>query len=79
MSARAYVLLHIVDGNSEWVLQALRSMPGVVTVDVLEGPPDVIMVVEASERQKLAELTTQALASVETAIEDMRLLPSRDD
>ena len=79
MSSRAYVLLHIADGNSELVLQALQSMPGVVTVDVLEGPPDVIMVVEASERQKLAELTTQALASVETVIEDMRLLPSRDD
>jgi putative ubiquitin-RnfH superfamily antitoxin RatB of RatAB toxin-antitoxin module len=43
--------------------------------DPLEGPPDVIVVVEAPERQRLADLTVQALSSVETMIENVRLLP----
>jgi hypothetical protein len=54
-------------------------MPGVVIVDALEGPPDVIMVVEASERQKLAELTIRALASVETVTEGLSVLPAREE
>lgn len=74
-SVRAYVLLRLTKGNPDRVAQALRRKPGVLMADPLEGPPDVIVVVEASERQKLADLTVQALSSVETMIENVRLLP----
>ena len=43
--------------------------------DALEGPPDVIMVIEAEERQQLAKLTIQAIDSVETTTENVCLLP----
>ncbi len=56
----------------------MRGKPGVVKADLLEGPPDVIVVVEASNRQELAELTMQVLASVETMTEHLQLLPTRD-
>ena len=79
MGARVYVLLDIVDGKSEQVAQALRSKPGVAMEDTLEGPPDVIMVVEASQRQKLAQLTIQALASVETMTQGLRILPAQNE
>ena len=78
MSYRAYILLEIVDGKAEQVPEVLRENPGVVMVDALEGPPDVIIVVEAPKRQQLAKLTIQALASVETMTEHVRLLPARD-
>jgi len=78
MSARVYVLLDVVDGKSDEVAQALRGKPGVVIADLLEGPPDIIMVVEASERQKLIKLTMQALASVEAATEGLNLIPTRE-
>jgi len=74
-SVRVYVLLRLAKGDPEQVAQALRRKPGVLMADPLEGPPDVIVVVEASERQKLADLTIQALSSVETMIENVRLLP----
>jgi len=79
MSARAYVLLDIADGKSERVAQALRGKPGVVMADPLEGPPDVMVVLEASQRLRLAKLTVQALASVETVIKEVQLLPAQDD
>jgi len=79
MGAKVYVLLDIVGGPSEQVAQALRSRPGVVMVDALEGPPDVIMVIEASDQQKLAELTIRALASVETMTQGLRLLPAQNE
>jgi hypothetical protein len=75
MSVRAYVLLRLAKGNPALVAQALRCKPGVLMADPLEGPPDVIVVVEAPERQKLADLTVRALSSVETMIENVRLLP----
>ena len=76
MSARVYVLLDIKEGNSKQVAKVLQDKPGIVIADLLEGPPDVIMVVEASDRQKLAELTVQALAVVENMTENFRLLPA---
>ena len=78
MDDRVYILLDIVDGKAEQVAQALQESPGVVMADALEDPPDVIMVMEAAERQQLAKLAIQALASVETMTECVYLLPVRD-
>jgi len=44
MSDRAYILLDIVGGKAEQVTEVLQESPGVVMVDALEGPPDVIIV-----------------------------------
>jgi hypothetical protein len=75
MGAGAYVLLDIANGKSEQAAQALRSRPGVVMADSLEGPPDVIVVFEASERLTLAKLTIQALTAVEAMTRSVCLLP----
>jgi len=77
MSAKAYVLLNVVHEKQQQVVRALRGKPGVLMVDVLEGPPDVIVVLGARDRQKLAELTVQALALVEAMTEELQLLPTR--
>ena len=67
MNAKVYVLLRVKEGKA-----------GVRLLDVLEGPPDVIMMVQAHERRRLAELTVAALASVEDITEDLQLLPTPD-
>jgi hypothetical protein len=77
MSAKAYVLLNVVHEKQQQVVRALRGKPGVLMVDVVEGPPDVVVVLGARDRQKLAKLTVQALASVETMTEELQLLPTR--
>ena len=76
MSAKAYVLLNVVHEKQEQVVRALRGKLGVLMVDVVEGPPDVVVVLEARNRQKLAKLTVQALALVETMTEELQLLPT---
>ena len=63
------------DGKAKQVAKALRSRPGVTMVDVVEGPPDVVLMVEALNRQKLARFTVEALALVELMTEDICLLP----
>jgi len=77
-NSRVYVLLDVLEGHSGHVASILRGKPGVVTVDVLEEQPGVIMVVEAQHRLGLAEMTIQALASVEALIDRMHLMPIED-
>ena len=78
MGDRAYILLDIVNGKAEQATEVLRKSPGVVMADALEGPPDVIILIEAADRQQLARLTIQVLASLEAITEHICLLPTKD-
>ena len=86
MVYRVYILLHIVDGKAVQLVQVLQGKPGVIIVDVLESspvvmlenPPNVIMMIQAPERQQLAKLTIEALATVDALTEQVHLLPARD-
>jgi hypothetical protein len=75
VNARAYLLLDIVPGKSEEAARLLRNGAGVTVVDLIEGPPDIIAMIEASERQALAQLTIRAIASVVAMTEDVQLFP----
>ena len=79
VSKRIYILLDIVSGKTKQVAKILRTSPGVVMVDALEGPPDVIMLMEATEREQLTEMTMQALDLVKTMIENAYLLPTKHE
>ncbi len=78
MSARVYLLLDVVGGSGEKVASTLRRMPGVVLADSLEGRPDVLALLEAPGRMKLAELLMSVLARVDSVVEDLRMLVARD-
>ncbi len=78
MKDKVYILLDVMDGKAEQVIQVLQEIPGVLMVDALEGSPDVIVLIEAPEREQLAKWTIDALASVEMLTEQVRLLPTRD-
>ena len=75
MADKVYILLDIVNGKTNRVVQVMRETPGVVTVEELKGPPDVILVMEAAERRQLAKLAIQALTLVGTMAERIQLLP----
>ena len=74
-ASRAYVLIDAAEGKAQQVFMTLREKPGIALVDYVEGPPDVIMVTEAAERQELADLIIQALTSVEDLIDGVQCLP----
>ena len=78
VNAKAYVLLNIVDGKASQVAQTLRGKDGVKVVDVLEGQPNLILMIQAHNRQRLADLTNRALASVDIMTESVQLLPAQN-
>ncbi len=75
---RAYILLEIAPGRTEEALRALRSSPGVLLADRLEGWPDIIVAVEAPDRRSLARTVLPVMACVETITEDLQLLVSQN-
>ena len=79
MGTKAYIIFEALDGMCDMIVQALQGKPGVVVVDKVEGPPDIVMIVEAPDRQKLTERVISALASVENMTEGCNVLPTRDD
>jgi hypothetical protein len=79
MSIRVYVLLDIVDGSSDYVLQVLRGKAGIVLADRLDGHPDIITIVEAPDRQRLAEVLMPIIGCIDGIAEDLHLLVTRDN
>jgi len=79
MSARAYMLLDIVDRNCEYAVQVLRSRAEVILADRLEGYPNIIAMVEAADRQSLAEAIMPVLGCIDGITEGLSLLVTRDD
>ena len=75
MNDKVYILLDVVDGKTNRVVKTMRKTPGVVTVEALEGSPNVILVMEAADRQRLAKIAVQALTLVGKMAERIQLLP----
>jgi hypothetical protein len=73
------MLLDIVDRNCEDALQMLRSRTEVILADRLEGYPNIIAMVQAANRQSLAEAIMPILKSLDGITEGLRLLVTRDN
>jgi hypothetical protein len=56
-------------------MRILQHQAGVVAVDLVEGPPDIVFVVEAPDRVELASVLIKAVTSVESMTDGMELLP----
>jgi len=77
MSSRVYILLDILEDKYAYALKTLEKIAGVVIADTLEGHPNTLVIMEATDRQKLVELMMPVLASVDHVTEDLHLLVSR--
>ena len=74
MRSRVYLLLDIIESKVPDALHALQNACQLITVDRLEGHPNVIAVIEAADRQQLADILMPALDSVDRIARDVRIL-----
>ncbi len=72
---RAYVFLHSQGDNRNKAARILERQAGVVAVDLVEGPPDIVFVIEAPDRRRLASVLMKAMASIQTMTDGLELLP----
>ena len=56
MTAKAYVLIETQVGKTKQVVEAIRKLEGVASVDVVTGPYDAIAVIQAETLNEIGEL-----------------------
>ena len=64
MNTKAYVLIETSVGESEDVSEALKSLPGIDTVDTVTGPYDIIAVVSANDLNAVGQIVTREIHTV---------------
>lgn len=61
MATKAFVLIETSVGKTKDVVQALRRLKGVISVDGVTGPYDVVVVVEGPDLSAVGNLVTKEI------------------
>lgn len=64
MPTKAYILIETAVGKSRDVVRSISSLEGVVTVDAVTGPYDIIAVVEAPDLNAVGDLVTNQIHTI---------------
>ena len=71
---RAYVLVETAAGRVAGIAIALRRMPGLVSVDSVTGPYDIILVLEAESLPEVADLVTEHVHTISGVVRTVTCL-----
>ena len=71
---RAYVLVETAVGRVAGIAIALRGMPGLVSVDSVTGPYDIILVLEAESLPEVADLVTEHVHTISGVVRTVTCL-----
>ena len=74
MPTKAYILIETAVGKSRDVAEALRSLQGVVNVDAVTGPYDIIAVVSAPDLNAIGDLVTSQIHTINGIIRTVTCL-----
>ncbi len=75
MSAKAYVAFEIAGADPVQIALELRDKPGVAHVEVLEGPPDIMIMLEADQRSSAAEYLIEIMKELQDKVEHLNVMP----
>ncbi len=64
MTAKAYVLMEIQSGKTKQVVEAIRKLQRVVSVDAVTGPYDAIAIIQGESLNDIGELIVSELHPV---------------
>jgi hypothetical protein len=77
MNSRVYLLLDILEDKFPYAKRALQNTRRVKAVDELEGHPNMMVIIEAPDRQQLVEILMPVLESINRVANDVHLLVSQ--
>ena len=64
MAARAFILIETAVGRNEKIVNALKQLEGVKSVDPVTGPYDIIAVIERESLTDIGDLVTSKIRPV---------------
>jgi DNA-binding Lrp family transcriptional regulator len=65
MVVRAYVLINLASKNVKKILQTLLATKGVISVEAVTGPYDIVVLLEAQDTDAIGQLVTKEILSIE--------------
>ena len=74
MATKAFVLVEIAVGKSREVVDALRKLESITSVDAVTGPYDVIAVIEAPDLNAIGDLITKQVHTVQGVLRTVTCL-----
>ena len=64
MAIKAYVLIEVDIGKTRGVVEAIRRLKGVVSIDAVTGPYDAIAVIQAETMSEIGDLVVSVVHAV---------------
>ena len=64
MPAKAFVLIETVVGKTKEVVDKLRQLDGVKSVDPVTGPYDIIAIIESESMNDIGDLVTEKIPPI---------------
>ncbi|MFQ5933475.1 MAG: Lrp/AsnC ligand binding domain-containing protein [Dehalococcoidia bacterium] len=74
MATKAFVLIETAVGKTREVVEAMKSVPGVTSVDAVTGPYDIIAVLEAEDLNTIGEMVTSKVHTVGSVVRTVTCL-----
>ena len=74
MATKAFVLIETAVGKTRDVVDGLKSVEGVTSVDAVTGPYDIIAVLEADDLNTIGEMVTSRVHSVGSVVRTVTCL-----
>ncbi len=65
MSHRAYILINVMPGQTDLVLERLSDIREIVSLDACWGKPDIIAIIEVPDQDTLTSLVLTNIHSIE--------------
>jgi nitrate reductase NapAB chaperone NapD len=65
MADRAYILIHVMPGQTSRVVKSLSEIKQIKTIDPCWGKPDIIAVVEVSDQDALTQLVLSRIHTID--------------
>jgi DNA-binding Lrp family transcriptional regulator len=65
MNVKGYLLIQTQMGKAKSVVEEVRKLPGIVTVDIVTGSWDAIAVISGESIQQLGEMVTTTVRNIE--------------
>jgi hypothetical protein len=78
MTEKVFVLLELTTTEISTTAGELSLLPGVTGVEIIEGPPDILLTIQAPDRNRAIEYLSGILSRIDGITQDLRVLPVAD-
>ncbi|MDD5702188.1 MAG: Lrp/AsnC ligand binding domain-containing protein [Dehalococcoidales bacterium] len=79
MPAKAFILIETAAGRNKEILNSIRQLKGVTSIDYVTGPYDIIAIIEADNLNEIGDLVTKEIHPISGIVRTTTCLSLKTD